>query len=57
MNDETKQIYGKCLNSGIPYNIHGKLQAIISLFYQESVDGLHHLPRVIFYGYYGHVHV
>ena len=22
-----------------PYNIHGKLQAIISLFYQESMDG------------------
>ena len=22
-----------------PYNIHGKFQAIISLFYQESMDG------------------
>lgn len=40
-----------------PHNIHSKLQAIISLFYQESVDDLHHLSRVIIYGYYGHVHV
>ena len=30
------------------HNIHAKLQAIINIFHQESVDGLHHLPRVIF---------
>ena len=23
---------------------------------QESVDDVHHLPRVIYCGYYGHVH-
>ena len=39
MNDETKQIYVDCCTVTSPYNIHGKLQAIISLFYQESVDG------------------
>ena len=35
------------------FNIHGKLLFMISLFSQESVDGVHH---VIYCGYYGHVH-
>ena len=37
-------------------NIHNKLLFMISLFSQESVDDVHHLPRVIYCGYYGHVH-
>ena len=48
MNDETtcKQLYGKCLHSCIHYNIHGKLLFMISLFSQERVVGLYHLPHV-----------
>ena len=38
------------------YNIYGKLLFMISLFSQERVIGLHHLPGVTYCGYYGHVH-
>ena len=56
MNDENKQLYGKCLHSCIHYNIYDKLLFMMILFSLKSMDGFHHLPHVFHYGYYGHVH-
>ena len=46
MNDETtcKQLYREFLHSCIHDNIHGTLLFMISLFSQERVVGLYHLP-------------
>ena len=50
MNDETTcelKLYGNVYKVASHYNIHSKLLFMISLFSQERVVGLKHLPHVV----------
>ena len=50
MNDETtvNSFMRNFCTVASHYNIYGKLLFMISLFSQERVVGLHHLPRVTY---------